>query len=359
VIGRSTCAGLLAVLLLWGSSAAADDEFTNCSDPVGEFPGAEDFEVDASRPGRTRLLVSSLARPANTDGALWSLPVTAAGLGEAVKLVDAVDGCPLRPHGISLVGRRAAAPRLYVINHRSDDDPEACRCARRGPDGCLLHTIEVFDVGVDALAHVETLADPLVRSPNDLAATAEGELYVTNEVTYQSVWRRLAEMLGLSSSSYVAHFAQGRWERMAEGIFYANGIAVDDGHVYVAGLMDQMIHVYERSGSGDAVASLSLGSHVDNLLWGSEPGQLFAAAHPSLLAVARHAGGFLETAPSEAYRIDVPTRSVRRIHRSGGEHARAASAAVVWDDVLYLGQVVAPGIGRCTRGSSVGFARGP
>ena len=133
---------------------------------------------------------------------------------------------------------------------------------------------------------------------------------------------------------------------------YATGLAADVSRLYVGALFGVQVHVYERGPGGELTESepIEVGSGVDNLLWGDD-GLLYAAAHPSLASVTLHVAGWSERAPSEAWALDVTAGTARRIHFSEGDAARAASTAVVWRDVLYLGQLAAPGIVACGRGT--------
>ncbi len=129
---------------------------------ASEVVGSEDFEVDLTSPGAPQLLVSSYDRRKKRHGGIYSIPFTDDRPGEAVLLIDTVNGCPLRPHGISLVkSDRDDITRLYVINHhKKDDEGGTCRLPRSVKGNRLFHTVEVFRIEADGhkkLKHEEII----------------------------------------------------------------------------------------------------------------------------------------------------------------------------------------------------------
>jgi hypothetical protein len=205
--------------------------------------------------------------------------------------------------------------------------------------------------------HEETLVDPLLVSPNDLVALPNGQIYVSNEVTYRGVLRRLLELAHVMSSSGVVHLApsESGWRAriVVEGIRYANGVAVSENRLFVAGVLDEAIHEFMRDPStgdvGARIREIPIGSGVDNLMW-SGP-QLIAAAHPSLVRFLLHAEDESRNSPSELYRVDPRTDppAVELVHSNDGSVISGASTGVEYGDTLYISQVFGAGIVACRR----------
>ena len=90
---------------------------------------------------------------------------------------------------------------LYVVNHAGGE-----------------HTIEVFDLSAGHLRKRTTLADPLVVSPNDVAAVGRDRLYITNDHGYPKGFMRAIEEFGQAGGlqrDLLRRLADSRWPRMA------------------------------------------------------------------------------------------------------------------------------------------------
>jgi hypothetical protein len=330
-----------------------------------EIAGPEDFEVDLRTAAAPRLLVSAYDRKRDGHGGLYAIPLSEKGPGQAALLIDELNGCPLRPHGISLTSSADGLSRLYVINHRKEsDESESCRLPRSSDNRPLLHTVEIFRLAAPdgTLEHEKTLADPLLTSPNELFALSNGEIYLSNEINHHPVSRKLLEFFKLKTTSNVVHYNGGVWRRILTGPRYANGLAVHEDRLYVAGSMDETIDIHQRdpaSGNlGSRVERLRLNSAADNLLWGLDKDgkrdydHLYVAAHPSRLRYMRYK--FLDQnapSPSEVYRIDtsVSPARVERIYYDDGRQVSGASVAVVYQGDLYMGQFYGEGLFRVTK----------
>lgn len=347
-----------------GTSSAATKPAHGCSAAIGSMPGAEDFDVDRDTRGE-RLLVSAYDRRRHAEGGLFELPVDARGAGTPRLLASESEGCPLRPHGVSLVRSEAdGAKRLYVVQHAIAADDGAGRCVLpRDTDGrVLLHQVVVFRLEGDALVHEQRLADRLLESPNDLAALPDGTLYATNEISHRSLPSALVEWLGWRVGSSVVHYdprrAAGAWRRVLRGPRFPNGVLVQGDRLFVAGTLDRAVHGYLRDPrSGDVIASLGtiwVGSMVDNLMPGEAPGVLLVAAHPDMDAFLAHAKDPVTPSPWEGWQIDVdanPPRAERLlVHPGGGVDAAATFARV--RGAFWAGQVFGRGLVRCTPGAS-------
>lgn len=359
---------LAALAVLAGvRPAGAEDTpaFPDCSAPFGEIDGPEDFEIDAASAAAPRILASgSVRRPRGGPGAIAAIPLAPDGApaGATQVLATEVAGCPLRPHGVSLVRSADGALRLYAIHHAqaSDDGVGSCTLPRDAAGAAVLHAIVVWRLEGDGLAFERALADPLLPSPNDLYALPDGTLYVTNEIGHQGALAALGEILGLAETSSVVHYDPRRtdapWRRVASGMRYANGILASDDRLYVAAVLDREIRVYPRDAAtgelGEALAPIPIGTLVDNLVWEAPPTRFVATAHTELLAFLRHSRDASVPAPWEAWRIDVatgtPERTLLARQPGGSRGGNAAATAAVHGGSLYAGQVFDRGLVRCT-----------
>jgi arylesterase/paraoxonase len=321
---------LVAALAMLAGGIAHGGQAASSSGPcemARGMPGPEDIELDAGDARGPRLIVSSHERRRkDTTGALFGVPLVNGALGapRPLELVDR-DDVPFRPHGISLVAA-AGPPRLYVVNHVTGAD----------------HAIEVFEIDGDRLRFRRRLAHPLLTAPNDVVALPDGEVYVTNTGS------PLAMLLGFRWGN-VAHFDGERWAIAAEGIGFANGLAVNAAgdRVYVAGFGDQAIHEYPRNPDTGALEerlrAITVGSGVDNLTWADDH-TLMVAAHPKLFAFLRHARNPASRSPSEVYAVDVGDA---RVTRYPVDAVSAASTAILYQGRLYLGQVFDDAVVAC------------
>jgi len=361
--------GMAWGLLLWlGLAPAAQAElFDRCDSMLGDMPGPEDIDLDRTSAGAPRLLVSSYDRRNHEAGGIWAIALKEDTAGEAFRMPitgrdpGARSGCPLRPHGISIVRSSAdEATRLYVINHAQPEDAARPGCDLDVAGERQLHSVVIFRVEQDRLVQEKTLADPALPSPNDLLALDNGHVYVTNEVTSQGFLRSLLELGGLAHYSNVVELAPSASSTstsrvVATGMRYANGIARAAGRLFVAGLLDQEIFEFETDPASGRVGKLlrriPVESGVDNLTWReSRSGErLIAAAHPSIFRFLRYLSDASHPSPSEVYEIDLTHDPVQveRIFSDNGKRISAVSTGLIYKQHLYLGQVFGRGVLDC------------
>lgn len=324
--------------------------FTSCSqfqlipmkdcETFSGIPGPEDFSVD-TKYGR-RLIFSSQDRRAKDEnnenkyqGNIYYLK-TNNGEIKKLTIVDR-DDYPFHPHGIDYI-KKGNTGFLYVVNHALSDQ----------------HSIEKFRVAKKKLHFVKRYRSDLLIHPNDLVATQEGFVYITNDRKYTSFIGYLGDLFRFAWSNVVVLDTKtGVFEVVAEGIAYANGIAVDQNHLYVAGLRDDSIHVYNRDRTTGKVfgkaSQIYIGSGVDNLLW-ERNGVLNVAAHPDIFAFIDHVESDKNHSPSEVYRIILDfngKHKVERIFADDGKLIDASSTGLVLKKKLYVSGVFDPEIVVC------------
>ncbi len=339
---------LLSLALLPSVTLANCSSFTprslpDCQTVIG-IPGPEDFALDPTtgRGRRPRLLISSQDRRLTDPngemlrpGAIFALNLEGPGaMTPEILPFEGRDDYPFHPHGIDLV-QAPTGLLLYVINHALTD----------------THCIEVFRIERNKLVFLNRLHSSLIIHPNDLAALPDGQLYISNDRTGSGVTAALCDFFALGCGS-VTHYspAENIWRIVAEGISFANGVAVRDDRLFVAGTMDKGVHVFRRDPITGAVferiAFWDVGSGVDNLMWENET-TLNVAAHPDIFAFLDHAGDENAHSPGDAYRIDITTGQATQFYADDGTQMDASATALIYNNRMYISGVFDPEVVSC------------
>jgi arylesterase/paraoxonase len=272
-----------------------------------------------------------------------------------------------RPHGIDLFVAPGGRRTLFVVNHGRN---------RNGQSFEEGHSVEIFDLGLGAFVHrgaMGTVRDPLIASPNDVAAAGPVQFYVTNDHGAGASLARTAEDLFRMRRGTVAHYdgAKPAGERLrvvADGLLYPNGIALSADHrtLYVASTRDGAVHIFDLQSKGTTKPreapdrTIALGFGPDNLAW-DRRGRLLVAGHPDLARFTIYAltGGFrigVRSAPSEVARLDLAADPVRiePLYRDEGGQISGASVAAAENGKLLIGSVYDDRIVVCKIGDGDG-----
>ncbi len=288
------------------------------------IPGPEDMVLD----GPDRLLISSQDRRADPwpPGGIFALHMPTGAIAELPR-VGEPEGLSFHPHGIDLVRRADGEVWLYAITHR--------------PPGELpRHAIAVYRVQRDRLEFLELLEDPLLASPNDLAATPDGQVYVSND---GSADHGIAEVIfALKRSTIVHRDVDGSWKLVADGLAYCNGIAVVGNRVIVASTREHTIYGFSILGDGSLTHKTSLArvKGPDNFFVAGN--DLFVACHPRALAFAAHALNPKKRSPSQVYRLDLASGELQLVFADDGSGISASATGIWVDQTLWIGQVFDP-----------------
>ncbi len=371
---RSRLGLLAAALALAGAPAHAQVSGCRAIDlhvagTGAQIVGAEDIAVDRTTGTAyiaaydRRAVAEELDRGAvETEGGIYALTAADIATGNSAGIVDLTAELrqwrDFRPHGIDLHRGGNGHVTLFAVN-RAYEDGEG------GPEPDIA--IEVFDLTADGLTHRGTggtLRDPELCSPNDIAATGPDSFFVTNDHGACEGFGRMVEDVAALDRAYVLHFDGARFSRIAEGIAFANGIAVRPGtdgsqaRLYVAATRDKALQVYDLTVGEDGVRAregerIALRSAPDNLSWGPD-GALYMGAHPNLLSYAAFRGGWLrrETAPSLALRLEPDSISVEQVYADDGGELSGATVAAVLGDMLLLGSAFDDHMVACRLGAS-------
>jgi arylesterase/paraoxonase len=322
----------LRTLYLSGTFISLSPVNTGKEQQIKGMPGAEDIAID---PASGLALVSSDDRRktrAGTPvrGAIYQVdfqtkPAKIRNLSEASAPAD------FHPHGISLFTDPSDRSKwLFVVNH-----PKA------GP------RIELFRYqGDTALVHVETIQDEAIKSPNDLVADSRRSFYFTNDHDVEGGVSSWKDFLVIGTGQ-VGYWDGEKAEILAKGIRYANGINLspDGKRLYVAACTDRSILVFQRS-PFQQIQRIKCGTAVDNLEW-DEEGNLWAGAHPKMLAFLGHAQNPDKRSPSQVLRIDLGDPNapiVETRYLNLGDPLSGSSVAVFYKGMILVGGVFDDGI---------------
>lgn len=245
------------------------------------------------------------------------------------------------PHGIDL-WNDGATERLFVVNHGrgSGFTPSA-------GDAQGTHTVELFDVAPGGeLTHVRTVADQLIKSPNDVAAVGLDSFYVTNDHGLEEgFWRTVEDYLRLPLGS-VVFFDGVRSTRGAGGLRYPNGVAFDaersllfvaetTGGGFRTFAVDRSTGALEQTGRVDDPIGLdNLDLDATGAIWG--------ASHPKLFDFVAHAADPARRSAFIVWRFWGHGERREEVFVDTGELASGASIAARGDGVFVVGTVFEP-----------------
>lgn len=245
---------------------------------------------------------------------------------------------PFQPHGISLFIGRDNVLTVMAVNHAGG-----------------RHSIEIFDAQADgSLRHRRTVADPLITSPNDVAAIDRDSFYVSNDHGYVAgVMRTLEDYLRLPAGT-VVHYDGAKARVVIENTIYANGVALsrDGAKLYLAQTTARTVTVFNRNAkTGDVKLEqiVPADTGVDNIEL-DEQGALWIGAHPKMLDFVAHSGDAKKLSPSQVIRLTPQANgayTVEEIYLNDGAELSGSASAAVWHKKLLIGPVFAPYFLNC------------
>ena len=345
--------------------------------------GIEDIAVDAGAriaylSADDRWAVEDRAAQGGPDlpqGGIYLLPLDDASLrAERIVVADLTAHFKtenaFHPHGIDLVFDAEGRGTLYVINRRYQRQSAEQRPGEWGGSWEVVPTVEIFDVGEGKLHHRRTLRSGAFCRANEIAGLGRGRFLLTNDGVACGRWgRRLEQAFGLRRGNALLvelEEATGASavRAVAGRIGFANGLALDRQHLYVAATRDQALLVFPRDSLnrhgvlGAPERIIALGGGPDNLSWASDH-ILLVAVHPSLLRLAAYryrwvfrgmfrGMSWTDTAPTRLLAVNVRDGAQRVVWASdAGEPLSAATVAVRHGNVLIAGSVTDAGLMLC------------
>ena len=325
---RLSAAVITAVLFIFAGCAVVPPSTGEPAVRIEGIPGPEDMVLDRYD-GGTRLLVSSADRRGRElPGEIYAVD-TITLEKFALPRAGGPGGLSFSPHGLSLVVLPDRTKLLYVVNHYPEQDVERYRI--------LPHSILVYQVYNRSLSFLEEISDPLLVSPNDVAALPDGTVYVSNDGSAEG--GMLEIVLGMERASVVMISPRGAVKVLEEKLAMANGIQVTEKELYLAVTRENAVYRYDREtdGSLSGRRKLAYVKGPDNLTLTDD--HIFVAAHLKDVALARHMSNPEIPAPSVVYRIDRESGNRVLVYADGGDTISAASTAVSAEGFLFIGQI--------------------
>jgi hypothetical protein len=151
---------------------------------------------------------------------------------------------PFVTHGIDVIADPEAPKQVFIfaVNH----PPALCWSS---PEGCTPDepkenaTIEVFmhTLGSSTAAHIQSIRDPLIRTPNDILARNPNQFWVTNDHKYDSGMMRMIEdsipVATWSDTITVARQVNGKIKAQValEGLHNNNGLGLGPTNLVAIG----------------------------------------------------------------------------------------------------------------------------
>jgi hypothetical protein len=288
-------------------------------------PGPEDMVLDSTG-GTERLLVSCNERRFDTVfGEIYEVKLNDNSV-RIIPRINTPEDIIFNPHGIDIKTINDIT-RLYAISHNNDKE---------------RHTIVVYRVYADSLVY-ETLYEnqAAMNTPNDLAVTEKGDIYVSNDAGKRgSVWEQL---LKLKRSNIVYYDSELKlWKKVADGLVYANGVAVDDTCVYVATTRTNKLFSYKREADGNLSNRRTLAEvpGQDNIMFYGD--ELIFTSHPKVFKFLKHVKSSEKKSPSQVHSYNRKTGEYKLMFTDDGYRISASSTALIVGDKLYISQVFDP-----------------
>ncbi|KAJ1101293.1 hypothetical protein NDU88_006365 [Pleurodeles waltl] len=187
----------------------------------------------------------------------------------ALRISRGFDLESFNPHGISkYIDEKDDTVYLFVVNH---------------PHSITTVELFKFQEKENALLHLKTIQHELLHSVNDIVAVGPDSFYATNDYYFLNKIGKNAELfLGLAWTN-VVYYSPKEVKEVAAGFLMANGItmSLDNRYVYVADVLDQSIHVFEKyaNWSLSPVKVLQVNTYLDNLCLDPITGDIWSGCH--------------------------------------------------------------------------------
>jgi hypothetical protein len=234
-------------------------------------------------------------------------------------------GLVFRPHGISLL---TLGPNryLFVISH----DEEA-----------RYHPVLRYRVSNDTLFFEKVFHSSLLVSPNALQAYPDGSILVCNDAAKRG---SMAEKIfRLKRGNIVRFDGFGNWSVVAAKLGMPAGLAGSGEDLYVCGSLENRLYRFTyKNGELTGKRTLNKIKGGDNIR--IYEGFLLTTSHAKPLKFISHVGNREKPSPSLVLKIDTTTGSSTVLYSDNGRIISAASAALIWNRQLIVGQIFEPAI---------------
>ncbi|KAK0387028.1 hypothetical protein NLU13_5342 [Sarocladium strictum] len=236
--------------------------FLACGDPKGRaswYPGAGRHDAKSRKDFREKLYKYDIKSKKTTELRIEGL------------------GGDFVTHGIDVIAVPGDSSKVHILAVRHS----------RGDDA-----ISIFEhtLGTDVVTLVKDVQHPTIKTPNGVVAIGPMEFYITNDHYYVSgVKRYLEESFGpWSWATNVVYCdasqAELQCREVAKGFVHANGIAANDGKVFVGDSQNATVSVFEIESDKSLKLDhrVALGAAADNIKVIPSNGDLVVAVFPTL-----------------------------------------------------------------------------
>ncbi|KAI9097023.1 hypothetical protein DFS34DRAFT_132610 [Phlyctochytrium arcticum] len=258
---------------------------------------------------------------------------------------------PLFTHGIKLY----ADPKdpkmiyLYLVNHL--------------PSGSVIEIFSHQVGGSNSLTHIETVRDPLIKTPNNIAPIGPRTFFVSNDHGFPHAGLlRSIEDFGQMAWANIVLWDQGRARVVKNRVSGPNGLALspDQSLLYVNNVMRTTVSVYRIHHQSTEptifiklVDSIKLDFLNDNIDVDPRNGDLYVTGHTNGLKFLKHTESPKVASPSRVARIvkkDNKDWDVQRLVEDDGKRFSGGTIAAVdpGTDSLLLSGVYLHGFYHCT-----------
>jgi len=329
-----------------GAFVEVKDRFEGICKVVAEVPGPEALQLDREE-GILYFISNNPCTGPNPRGGIYFLKLdNPNALAHQFKFDQPKD---FHPHGLSFLRDRGPKPTpsgvafdictkatardhqgkkyLFTNNHREDGS----------------HTVEIFMVtGAGELSHEITISGTELTSPNDLVAVGSRQFYVTNDGrSHDGTIRSIDTFLGRKTGN-VMFYNGTEFIKVVDNLYFPNGIAFNRGsnQLFVSETLSGMLKMYQIAdeGSLEHVDNFFIGIGIDNINI-DELGQLWVALHPNLWALSNHMKNTNKLSPAQVYKVNYRSKGKKLIYKETGALLSGVSAAISYNDDLYLGAV--------------------
>ncbi len=305
--------------------------YANGQQKIEVGPGPEDMVLDTLT-GENRLIIACSARRDNEPdfGEIIGLKLTDETTFVFKRLYEP-DGLIFRPHGIDFVEEPSGRFALYVVNHQPNENK-------------TKHSILKYLVGGDSLKYQRAYVSDLLISPNDVAATPGGKVYVTNDSGKKSKFGRLWASLFKRRDCTVVEFdPNGEARIFADKLAFANGIQAEENKVIVACTFKEEFWIYRLSLKGQIKASEKITGMkgLDNIEFINEE-EVLIPAHPQFGKFLKHIKSADNFSPTNVWKLNIYSGKFSLEIEDDGSNISAGSVAIRYKSHIYIGQVFNP-----------------
>jgi arylesterase/paraoxonase len=335
--------GLIAIVIVAALARAAyllvdfnmfrstERQFAGQCVSLGGIAGPEDVGIDYET-GTAYISATNRggSSEAGRDG-IYRLDLAGAPDANAQLLYLPLEGLSdFHPHGIDVLRLDDGTLRIFVVNHAGG-----------------AHSVELIDVREDRLVHVQTIRDPLIMAPNDVAAIGPRSFYVTNDEAKEprpdeTIWDMLWDIYwGITPTTAV--FWDGETAHVAaDNLARANGIdtSTDGSEVYINEVLGKSTRIYAREQSNELrlKETVAIGGAPDNVAAGPD-GRVLVGVQPRvfeiIVAFIEHRTGPAASQVMEIIR-DGDTARAEEIYMDPGKEISFLTSATPFDTNKFI-----------------------